>query len=129
MSALEIVGSWVAVIGNALRKWGEVGEKAFGWMNPTPNFHNRFFTALEKTENFVSQIDSVASETLSIQDTVKQLGTQKDDLTKALSQSPGATQSATPPEPATLKAKEATSKAVSTPVMTLTDLDLEADED
>jgi hypothetical protein len=129
LSALEVVGSWVAWIGNALRKWGEVGEKAFGWMNPMPNFHNRFFTALEKTENFVSQIDSVASETLSIQDTVKQLGTQKDDLTKALSQSPGATQSATPPEPATLKAKEATSKAVSTPVMTLTDLDLEADED
>ncbi|MDZ7970868.1 MAG: hypothetical protein RM368_39105, partial [Nostoc sp. DedSLP03] len=97
LSALEVVGSWVAVIGNALRKWGEVGESAYRWMNPTPNFQNKFFTTLETTENVVSQIDSVASEVLSVQDTVTQIGTQKTELLKALGEEANSKQGTTPP--------------------------------
>ncbi|MFK0735531.1 MAG: hypothetical protein ACIWVG_31095, partial [Gloeotrichia echinulata HAB0833] len=56
LSALEVVGSWVAFIGNALRKFGKVGDDAYRWMNPSPNFQNKFFTTLEKAEDVVSQL-------------------------------------------------------------------------
>jgi hypothetical protein len=86
LAALEVVGSHVAKIGNALKKWGEVGENAFTWMNPQPNFQNRFFTALQNTEEVVSQVDQVASEVLSAQQTITHIGQQKSDLKKAISE-------------------------------------------
>jgi hypothetical protein len=81
---LETIGGWNARVGNALRKWGVVGEKAYGWMPPSPNFDNPFFRAVERSEEVLSQIDNVASEVLSIQETVTQLNTQKTELTNAL---------------------------------------------
>jgi hypothetical protein len=84
MGALETIGSWNARIGNALRKWGAVGESAYGWMNPSPNFDNKFTQGIQKVEEVVSQVDSVASETLSAQETVTQIGTQKDELLNSL---------------------------------------------
>jgi hypothetical protein len=87
-SALEVVGSHVAWIGNALRKFDVVGERAYRWMNPQPNFDNRFFTALEKLETGFSAVDQVSSEALSIQDTLSQLGQQKEDFLKAARQDP-----------------------------------------
>ncbi|MEH2261030.1 hypothetical protein [Nostoc sp.] len=128
LSALEVVGSWVASIGNALRKWGEVSEKAYQWMNPTPNFQNKFFTALETTENVVSQIDSVASEVLSVQDTVTQIGTQKTEFLKALGQEPDGKEGTTPPEAAKVKAASDVSKTVSATGIAISDSDKEADE-
>ncbi|AFY31609.1 hypothetical protein [Calothrix sp. PCC 7507] len=128
LSALEVVGSWIAVIGNALRKWGEVSEKAYRWMNPTPNFQNKFFTALETTENVVSQIDSVASEVLSVQDTVTQIGTQKAEFLKALGQEPDGKQGTTPPEATQVKAGFDASKLVSATGLAIADEDKEADE-
>ncbi|MDZ7966875.1 MAG: hypothetical protein RM368_18165 [Nostoc sp. DedSLP03] len=129
LSALEVVGSWVAVIGNALRKWGEVGESAYRWMNPTPDFQNKFFTALETTENVVSQVDIVASEVLSVQDTVTQIGTQKTEFLKALGQEPDGKQGTTPPEATQVKAGFDLSKLVSATGLELNDTDFEADED
>ncbi|MEH2357536.1 hypothetical protein [Nostoc sp.] len=128
LSALEVIGSWIASIGNALRKWGEVGDNAYRWMNPTPNFQNRFFTALETTENVVSQIDSVASEVLSVQETVTQIGTQKADLLKALGEEPTGKQGTTPPEAAKVKASSDASKLVSATGIAISDSDKEADE-
>lgn len=87
ISILEILGSMTGKIGNALRGAGAVFERAYGWFNPQPNFQNRFFTALQRTEDFVSNIDAVASETLSIQETINQFGKQKEDLDKAINQS------------------------------------------
>lgn len=86
ISILEILGSMTGKIGNALRGAGAVFERAYGWFNPQPNFQNRFFTALQRTEDFVSNIDAVASETLSIQETINQFGKQKEDLDKAINQ-------------------------------------------
>ena len=128
LSALEVVGSWVALIGNALRRWGEISEKAYRWMNPTPNFQNKFFTALETTENVVSQIDTVASEVLSVQDTVTQIGTQKTELLKALGQEPDGKQGTTPPEATQVKAGFDASKLVSATGLAISDEDKEADE-
>lgn len=113
LNALEVVGSWIASVGNALRKFGVVGERAYGWMNPTPNFDNKFFTGLEAAENVVSQIDTVASEVLSVQETITQIGQQKAELQKAIGQEEGTLQKPKPPEAVTLKAGEETAKTVS----------------
>lgn len=128
LSALEVIGSWNAKIGNALRKWGEVGEKAYGWMNPTPNFQNKFFTALENTENVISQVDSIASEVLSAQDTIKQLGGQKEELDKSLKEEDGTKQAKEIPEAVKLKDKEDKAKEESKS-LEINNLDKEPDED
>ncbi|KAM3102097.1 hypothetical protein ACKFKH_32400 [Phormidesmis sp. 146-20] len=115
LGALEIVGSMVAKIGNALRKWGAISEKAFGWMNQTPNYQNRFFTALEKAEEVTSNIDSIAGEVLSIQDTITQIRTQKTELEKALKQDEGTKQGKESPEANELKKSEEKAKNDSKP--------------
>jgi hypothetical protein len=111
LGALEIVGSMVAKIGNALKRFGAIGEKAFGWMNTTPNYQNRFFTALEKVEGVVSNVDSIAGEILSVQDTVTQMGTQKTELEKSLKQDENTKQGKESPEAAKLKETEEKAKA------------------
>lgn len=84
VSALETIGGWNARIGNALKRSGVVNESSYSWMNPSPNFDNKFTQALERVEDTVSQIDSVASEILSAQETVTQIASQKDELGKSL---------------------------------------------
>lgn len=84
LNALEVVGSWNAKIGNALKKYGVVFEKAYEWMNPTPNFENRFFVALDKGEEFLDSLDSVISEVRSIGDTAKDFDDQFEALNKAM---------------------------------------------
>lgn len=84
LQSLEVVGSWVAQIGNAARKYGVVWENAFGWMNPNINFTtNRFFNALNNTQEAVENIDEITSELLSVQETGAQLAKQVEDLDKA----------------------------------------------
>jgi hypothetical protein len=90
LSALEVIGNWIANIGNGLRKWGEVGERAYRWMNPDVNFQNRWFTGLEKATEVVSQVDQVASEVLSAQQTVAQLGSLKEELNNSIKELDGA---------------------------------------
>jgi len=84
LNALEVIGGWNAKVGNALKKWGVVSEKAYEYMNPQPNFQNKFFTRLENANNLVSQVGSISSETLSIKENVKQIFELKDDLRKNL---------------------------------------------
>lgn len=83
LSAVEIVSSQSSKIGNALRAYGAVGEKAYGWMNPNPNFDNRFFTALEKAEDGASMVLSVTSDVLTAQEQLLQLEKDKDEYRAA----------------------------------------------
>ena len=46
--ALQVVSSQTGKIGNALRAWGVVSEKAYSWMNPNPNFSNPLLTKLTR---------------------------------------------------------------------------------
>jgi len=46
-AGLEVVGGNVAKIGNALKKWGAVGESAYNFMNPQPNLKGLFFQKLQ----------------------------------------------------------------------------------
>jgi hypothetical protein len=84
MGALDTIGSMNAKMANALKKFGVVGDSGYGWFNPTPNFDNRFMRGLETAENVVSNIDNIASEVLSAQETVTQIGTQKTELETAV---------------------------------------------
>ena len=106
ISALEIVGSNVAKIGNALRKWGEVSESAFGWMNITPNFSNPFFNFAEKAENGISQVDMVAQETISAQQAVNEVGKAYEELQKTLSEAEDSKQGKGSPEAQKIKETE-----------------------
>jgi methyl-accepting chemotaxis protein len=89
---LEVVGEWIARIGNALRKDGVVRENAFGWMNeslvqnrPGPlGGLQRVLDGLEEAEDVVSQVDQVASEVLSIQETLTELEKQREEFRTAL---------------------------------------------
>jgi hypothetical protein len=127
LGGLNVVGSWNAQIGNALRKWGAVGERAYNWMNPQVNFQNRFFTALETVENVVSQIDQIASEVLSAQENVKQIGEQSKELFDSLGQNDNSKQSKEVPEAQKIKAQAEASKVVSKG-QDLSETDKEADE-
>jgi hypothetical protein len=82
--ALETIGGMNAKVGNALKKYGVLGDNAYPWFNPSPNYDNKFMRGLEVAETTVSSIDSVASEILSAQDSVKQIGEQKTELEKAI---------------------------------------------
>jgi hypothetical protein len=82
--ALETIGGMNAKVGNALKKYGVLGDNAYPWFNPSPNYDNKFMRGIEVAETTVSSIDSVASEILSAQDSVKQIGEQKTELEKAI---------------------------------------------
>jgi hypothetical protein len=82
--ALETIASMNGKVANALKKYGVLGDNAYPWMNPSPNFDNKFMRGLETAENAVSSIDSIASEVLSAQETVTEIGKQKTELEKAI---------------------------------------------
>jgi hypothetical protein len=115
LGALEVIGNWIAHIGNSLKKWGTIGEKAFKWMNPQVNFQNRFFTFLEKTEEVVSQVDQVASEVLDAQQTVAQIATLKKELDDSIAEVDGSKKGKDVPEAATVAKVELEGKAISQP--------------
>jgi hypothetical protein len=113
LQALEICGSYIAQIGNGLKKYGEISDKAFGWMNPRPNFQNRFFTSLENAEQVVSNIDSIVGEVKNIQDTIDEIQEQRSDLEKNISQATGGFDASEKPEAQKVKQEEDTKKAES----------------
>ena len=82
LNALNIIGSSNAQIGNALKKYKVIGERAFTWMNPAPNFHNKFFTATFNALNIVSNIDFVAQSILSARQSVDQIEQQSTEFQK-----------------------------------------------
>lgn len=127
INALQVVGGNVAKIGNALRIWGEVSDKAYNFMNPQPNFQNRFFTGLEAAETVVSHVNSVASETLSVKETIGQMGTLTADLDKNLRGDEGSKLSPPVSEAVNIKAQVEESKLASLGKEML-ETDLEPDE-
>lgn len=86
LQALEIIGSWNASIGNALKKYLVVGQHAFNWMNPNPNFHNNFFKFLGEALNVVTSLDFVAQSILQGRQAIDDFGKQTDELTKGISE-------------------------------------------
>jgi hypothetical protein len=59
IEAQEIVGGWVAKIGNGLTQDGVVGDKTIDWMPERPDFKNPFFRAQEIMEELTDAAESV----------------------------------------------------------------------
>ena len=128
LNALEVVGQWNAKVANALKRFGVVGEKAYSWMNPNVNFQNKYFTALENATNVISQVDQVASEVLSIKETIGQITEQKKELDDSLKQVDASKQKTDLHEAVKVTQKESESKAVSA-ALPVSENDKEPDED
>ncbi|MHC5855420.1 hypothetical protein, partial [Nostoc sp.] len=62
-----------AKIGNALKVWRVLGEKAYEWFHPNPNFHNKFFTFLNNAEAGANTIQAVVQVPVSIVDAKNQI--------------------------------------------------------
>ncbi|MEH2456383.1 hypothetical protein [Nostoc sp.] len=57
MSAgMEVIGGNVGKIGNALKVWGVLGEKAYAYMNPQPNLKGKFFSFLNSASDKTNTI-------------------------------------------------------------------------
>ncbi|WP_416674693.1 hypothetical protein [Egbenema bharatensis] len=81
LEALEVVGNYVAWIGNAAKKYGVVVERAYNWMNPNLNFRqNRFFQRLQQVQEAVETVEIVAGEVLNITEMVDEIGRQSEEL-------------------------------------------------
>ena len=87
MEAVEIVGNYVAKIGNALRKFGVVTERAYGWMNPQAADSRRYsqvFNAINNVSEAVENTEQIAATALDITETSAMLQQQSRDFDYAL---------------------------------------------
>ena len=71
--ALDVVGNRVSRIGNAMRWFGVLSDKAFGWMNENNTFSNPIITRITKVTEAADAIEQVSSEVLSVSDNAKEL--------------------------------------------------------
>lgn len=84
LEALEVLGQWIAKIGNALKKYGVVFERAYAWMNPTPDFHNKLFTKLERAETLVNNLVQVTSSIQEVNESVEYFNQARTELRNQL---------------------------------------------
>ena len=84
LSVLEIVGSRVSKIGNALRWFGVVSDRAYSSMNEVDNFQNPFFNRIIRMEEAASSIDTVSSEVVNVRQQSVDLKNQKKALDEAI---------------------------------------------
>jgi hypothetical protein len=71
-------------IGNALKKFGAIGEKAFKWMPEHVNGRSIWMQRLENLEDAASGLEMVTSEMVSVQDNFKELQDQKKEFEKSI---------------------------------------------
>ncbi|NJL03020.1 MAG: hypothetical protein HC910_21545 [Spirulinaceae cyanobacterium SM2_1_0] len=111
VNVAQILANYTGKIGNALRAAGEVFETAYDWMNPNPNLSNKFFTALERTEQITGDFAQVTGEIREVTEIPQQLQEQRAYLIQQLQTENEPPPD--PPEPETLAAKLAAEKAAS----------------
>jgi len=88
INALNVIGNMNAEIGNALKKYGVVGQFAFPWMATGINFHNPVFTAIMDVTNALNQINWVSQSILSGRQAIDSLQTQLANLTNIIQTAP-----------------------------------------
>jgi len=121
------VAEWTAEntgkIGNALKRFGAVGEKAFKWMPERVNAQSKWQQRLENIEEAASGLEMITSEVISVQDNLKEIQDQRKEFEKAL-------EDALPKERVdNKKSKEAKEEAkVNSQAKEVIDIDKEADE-
>ncbi len=80
----EFIAENTGKIGNALKKFGAIGEKAFPWMPEQVNAQSVWMQRLQNLEEAASGIEMVTSEAVSIKDNLKELTTQKEEFEKSI---------------------------------------------
>lgn len=113
LSALEMGFGWTAKIGNALKKWGAIGESAYQWMNPSPNFKWRVFQYLETAQQGASTVESIVTSVVDVKEQFIQLAQIKTELEQALGNQTKDSTAAKAPEAEVTKAEQIDSKSVS----------------
>ncbi len=112
-NALEVVGSYTGKIGNALRIWGVVGEKAYSWMNPQPSFDNKWSTKLQQLQSGANTVAMVTQIPVDTVNAVTELNNSFTDLAKAVKQEPNTKNGLDVGEAAKVKTDQEAAKAAS----------------
>lgn len=119
----EFIAENTGRIGNALKKFGVVGERAYNWMPENVNSRSIWVQRLENLQNAASGIEMVTSEVVSIQDNLKELTDQKKEFEKSIEDLEPKERKDNKP----IKDKDDASKAVSKGAA-ISDADKEADD-
>ncbi len=115
VNAANVISGQNAKIGNALRIWGAVGEKAYGWMNITPNFSNPLLTKLQSLDETASMVEQISQEPLNVKSAKEGLEIASKELADSLSQEESAKQGKEVPEAKKVKEEEKTKEDDSSP--------------
>lgn len=88
---VEWIGENTGKIGNALKRWGVVGEKAYPWMatrlrpqDKVSRKYRRILDGLEQAEDSASSFAMVTGEVREIQEEINELGEQRDQFTASV---------------------------------------------
>lgn len=128
LSALEVGFGWTAKIGNALKKWGAIGEQAYQWMNPQPNFKWKVFQYLETAQQGASTVETIVASVVDVKEQVTQLAATKTELEQALGTEEKKETATKAPEAQKVKEEQTASKLVSATGIAISDEHKEADE-
>ncbi|MEH2065141.1 MAG: hypothetical protein V7K50_23255 [Nostoc sp.] len=85
-AGLEVVAGNVGKVGNALKTWGVVGEKAYNFMNPQPNLKGKFFEYLNTSNEKLQAIAMVIAIPIGITAAAAELSSSVVELKKTLDQ-------------------------------------------
>jgi hypothetical protein len=87
-SMVELVGERAGRIGNAMKRFGVVGERAYGWMSENMNARTSWFNRMQErisnTQEAVSSVEQIAGSVISIQESVTQLKAEKTQIETSL---------------------------------------------
>jgi len=126
--ALQVVSSQTGKIGNALRMWGVVSEKAYSWMNPNPNFSNPLLVKLTSLQETASMVENVSQQPLNIKSAKEEAETASKEFMDSLEQKDDSKQGPTIPEAKKVKTEQMEIVAASKG-KDLAESDLTPDED
>jgi hypothetical protein len=91
LDLLEWVGEHTGKIGNALKRFGVVGDRAYPWMSERPTSQERvrrrmqrFVDGLEAADDAASSFAQASSNVLEISEEVNELRNQKEQFTQAV---------------------------------------------
>ena len=89
LEANEVIGDWVAKIGNTQQEQGIVEEDSYPWMKEGVQFKNPydgFLNKLNNAEEVIEQTSSFVNAAIELKDSVEQVTTSKEELTNALNE-------------------------------------------
>lgn len=85
-AGMEVIGGNVAKIGNALKIWGVIGEKAYSWMNPQPNLKGKFFNFINTATDKANTIAMVVAIPIGMSDAAIEINSSIGAIKKELNQ-------------------------------------------